>query len=59
MPEELKEDRFARWMTRLDSYLEELTGSTSADLPEIDFYNLFDHGIPVRLVANDCQRMFR
>lgn len=47
-----REDKFSRYMARVDSYLEEQLGVTSADLPDIDYWSMFDSGITARDTAS-------
>ena len=47
-----REDKFARFMSRVDTYLEELVGVTSIDLPDCDYWDMFDQGITARDAAS-------
>lgn len=46
-----REDKFARFMARVDSYLEEQLGVTTSDLPDMDYWSMFDSGITARDTA--------
>lgn len=47
-----REVRFANWMSRVDMYLEEMTGVTSLDLPDMDYFDMFDWGVLPKTAAN-------
>jgi hypothetical protein len=46
-----RETKFATWMSRVDTYLEETIGVTTSDLPDMDYWTMFDHGISARDTA--------
>ena len=51
MTTENREAKFSNWMTRVDTYLEETLGVTTSELPDIDYWSMFDSQISARETA--------
>ena len=47
-----RELKFCNYMSRVDTYLEEMVGVTSSDLPDCDYWDMFDCGITARDAAS-------
>lgn len=46
-----REIKFCNYMRRVDTYLEEMVGVTSIDLPDCDYWDMFDCGITAKGAA--------
>lgn len=54
-----RERKFAEWMFRVDSYLEERIGVNSLDLPDLDYWDMFDWGVTAQSAADSAIIMAR
>jgi hypothetical protein len=42
---------FETWMEKVDEALEQIVGLSSLDLPDIDYYSLYESGVSPRRAA--------
>lgn len=47
---------FEHWMSKVDFYIDEMIGMSSYDLPDIDYYSLYDSGCTPRRAAQKAIR---